>query len=596
MRRGQKFLIYYFLFFGALSVIAVIPGGALFVLILTGMALPLFGMPGFLVIVSPTILLYSVSLVPLWLALTAPHRRPWRTAIAVLIPVAVAVGPGLVARFQVWSFAQRTNRDDFTNVALGHPKTIEIIADELTEFFANGVGDTRVPCGDACRRVLFNQEVEQVRLTKAPAVFRGSRPSAPRFSVSYHIEHRPSCPDLYSPNAAVDKAIRDRLAAGECLIFDTGDNERREATLDFTTLNHWQLNPVGGDMQAPTGAIIERVLRLQIAQQQAGAAAVRVQQRTEIKALAASIPFYIGFEMHMQGGYNGPILGRDVVIENPADLTTVLRQTFGFAVADIAPLSGADAVKLADQIFSLPHDNYPTLSREQQGLLADIVAGMAKKPDLAAADFNFVLRLLNEPRIGEATIGFNIQKVVQRYPSNFTTAIPVMLDRIETPALQSDGRYQTSLSWTLMAYPADILRPYRDQIVRIVEKEKSGPAGPLLARISELGEPPVDLIAERLKSKAPEVRGFAALAICRADSEAWPALEPLALAHLADGTMDSRLQDDHRKLILALVRFGNKAVAAEALARLLSRGQEDAQKRLATFEPGFGADRCRDFL
>lgn len=590
MRFFKRFIVATIMVAGVLAVIAQFP-----MMVLAGLFLGI--LPGAVLIAAPTILLYSLSLLPAVFLLADLPFRWTHICIALLLPATVALGPGAVARYEVWLFAKNVSQNDFQNVISGKPKTIEIIADELTDIFTNGDGDTRVPCGEACRRVLFNQEAEQVRLTKSSASFRKSRNNRSAFSVSYHIEQRPSCPDLSSPNGVVDKAIRDRLAAGQCLIFEVGDNEPRDATLDFTTLNHWQLNSIGNNTPAPVSATIERVVRLQITRQQPGGTSESVEQRTEVKALVPSIPFYIGYELHMQGGgYNGPVFGRVGVVENSVDSVAVLRRTFGFATADIAPLSAADATKLVDYIFSLPHDTSPTLSRGQQSLLADIVVSIANKPDLVAADFDFVVRLLNEPRIGEATIGFNIQKIMQRNLGKFSSTIPAMLDRIETPALQSDGRYQTALAFTVMTYPADTLRPYRDRIMRILETEKWGPAAPLLTRIGELGEFPIDLITERLKSKAPEVRGAAALAICRADKAVWPAIEPITLSHLAESAPDSSLKDDHRKLILALVRFGNKAAASEALTRLLSRFQEEKQKRLTTFEPNFAADRCKDYL
>ncbi len=92
MRRGRKFLTIYFVVFGALSLLAVIPGVPLMVLLLTSMALPLFGAPGFLVIASPTILLYSSALVPLWRALAVPGRGIWPIAIALAAGFPIAAG------------------------------------------------------------------------------------------------------------------------------------------------------------------------------------------------------------------------------------------------------------------------------------------------------------------------------------------------------------------------------------------------------------------------------------------------------------------------------------------------------------------------
>ena len=72
MRRSTKFLIGYFLFFIGLSAIAMAPGGALVVLLITGMALPLFGMPGLVVIAAPTVVIYSAALLPFWFSFRVP--------------------------------------------------------------------------------------------------------------------------------------------------------------------------------------------------------------------------------------------------------------------------------------------------------------------------------------------------------------------------------------------------------------------------------------------------------------------------------------------------------------------------------------------
>jgi hypothetical protein len=107
MRRGRKFLIFYFVFFGIFSLIAVIPGGALFLALITAMVLPLFGAGGFLAIAAPTVLLYSAALVPLWLALTEPRRRIPLIAVTALLPIVVALVPGMLSRQEATEFAMR---------------------------------------------------------------------------------------------------------------------------------------------------------------------------------------------------------------------------------------------------------------------------------------------------------------------------------------------------------------------------------------------------------------------------------------------------------------------------------------------------------
>ena len=162
MRRGRKFLTIYFLFFGALSILAVIPAVPLMVLLLTSMALPLFGAPGFLVIASPTILLYSSALVPLWRALAVPGRGVWPIAIAlaagVPIAAAIAIAPGSLSQNAARLFGLRISKDDFSRPPVAaKPKSIELIGDLNSGLFASGqaVGDSYAPCNEVCRRLLL---------------------------------------------------------------------------------------------------------------------------------------------------------------------------------------------------------------------------------------------------------------------------------------------------------------------------------------------------------------------------------------------------------------------------------------------------------
>ena len=107
-----------------------------------------------------------------------------------------------------------------------------------------------------------------------------------------------------------------------------------------------------------------------------------------------------------------------------------------------------------------------------------------------------------------------------------------MLERISTPVPESVGHYQSMLGWSLANYPAEVLRPYRDNMIAVVEVQPDWPSNGVLTRLAELGgDEAVNLVIERLDSKS--VRTSAAVAACRASAEAWPALEPAVLAHLA---------------------------------------------------------------
>lgn len=417
MRRGQKFLVFYFLFFGALSVIAFIPGGALVVLLLTAMALPLFGGPGWLVIASPTILIYSVSLVPMLLALTAPRGRIWFSVAAAFVPVALAIGPGLGSQQEASLFGARMSKDDFSRPSIAKPRMIELIGDGKSGLFVYGqtVGDEKASCNETCRRLLFNGEADWVRMTRIPDLYMNKRSGSTK-SVTYRIEHRDSCPQLYPDGTRIEKAVRDRLVAGECVIADDGANAAPDAVVKFTTRYSNQQYPPKPPDDGPAQAIIETMKDLRIVNRQDGEL-VEVVQRTEIIAQTLTIPFYIGAEMHMQGGYNGPVIGRRKTVINPIDLAQTLRGTFGYEIAEISAAPPEDVGKVAARILALPPETTPVLSAQQQDALNDELSLIAKQPMLADDDVGFVRRVIADRRVAEPKLGIVLQRCFANTPS-----------------------------------------------------------------------------------------------------------------------------------------------------------------------------------
>src|SRR5262245_8464922 len=164
MRRGRKFLTLYFVIVGIFSLIAMIPGGVLFLALITAMVLPLFGAGGFIAMAAPTVLLYSAALIPVRLALTAPRRNILRIAATALLPIVIALVPGTFSRQGATEFAMRMGKDDMRRQAGMQPKRIELIGDPRSGLFAYGqtVGDKDAPCNEICRRLLFNGEVAWV--------------------------------------------------------------------------------------------------------------------------------------------------------------------------------------------------------------------------------------------------------------------------------------------------------------------------------------------------------------------------------------------------------------------------------------------------
>ena len=598
MRRLRKFLTIYFIVFGALSIIAAIPVAALMVLLFTSMALPLFGAPGFLVIASPTILLYSSALVPLWRALAVPDRRIWRIAIAaaagVPIVAAIAIGPGLLSQTEARQFGARMSKGDFSRPVAAKPKTIELIGDFASGMFASGkAGDAYSPCNEVCRRLLFNGEADWVRMTRIPDIYMKKRSGTTR-SVTYHIEHRDSCPELFPTGTPIEKAVRDRLIAGDCVIAEVGGDNAPDATVKFITRYFNQSYPKAPPDNGPNFAIIETVKDLVIESRASGTLSPVVQQ-TETVARALALPFYIGYELSMQGGYNGPTLGRDKLVMNAVDLAQEMREALGYELAEISPPPAEGANQIAERILALPPDVHPVLSAQQQDAISDVLAAMAKQRALSDADVDFLRRVIADKRVTEGKVGLSIQDMFRKYTARLEPLIPVVVDRLGIPVSEGVGHYHSLLGWSLTNFSAENLKPYRDQLVAAVEAQPNWPSNGPLTRLAELGgDDGVNLVIRLLDSKS--VRQFAAIAACRASAEAWPALEPAVLAHLTPPRKGTHLQDAEGPLLLALVRFGKKQLVADMIAQRGLFDEKRTFERLAKFEPGFDPQRCRDML
>jgi hypothetical protein len=595
MRRRHKFLIIYFMALVAMSAIAVTPGGTLTVLLITAMGLPLFGIPGFLVAASPTILLYSFALLPLWFCATMPKVWRWLLGPALLIPAALAVAPGLISREDVRHFADRQSASDISKPATPKPKSIELIGDDLSGMFvyAQTFGDPNASCNDVCRRLLFGGEVDWVRMTQVSRVVSGPRLIAPR-SATYRIERRDSCPQVYPAGTAIEKEVRDRLVAGDCLVVTSGETGAPEAGAKITTLYFNQQYPPQLPDQGPKNSIVESVKQLRIDHQQNGQV-VAVFQRTETVANTPALPFYFGAEMHMQGGYNGATISRDKTVVNAIDLVQALREAFGYKLDPVAAPAAGDPLKVADRILSLPPAP-GAFSAPQQQVINDVLTPLMRKPALNDADIDFIRRVIADERIDSGQIGVTLLDGFRKHAAELAPLVPVAITRMKVPVPERVGHYQGLLGWAIAEYPAEVLLPYRDEIRSILEQQPDWPTVGLLTRTAELGDGFTDLIAERIESRSSTVRQSAAVAVCRADATIWPALEPIARSQLDQPQTKRRLSDVEVPLMLALVRHGETKMVEDMIEKRDLFDKAQVKTRLATFEPGFAARRCRASL
>jgi hypothetical protein len=343
MKTGRKLLISYFIVLALLSALAQQSLGVIIVVVLT------LGYGTRLLIAAPTLLVYSVASLPAWLAMTHRPRRALTILAALLLPLGVAIAPGAISQTGGDCYADQIGRQDFALAGQAQPRSIEFIGDVYDWGVFEGsfqVGDKRAPCSALCRMLLFNREVDRVRMTK----YWGDRPS---LSVTYHLEHRDNSPPAYPAHtSSVEKPFRDRLDAGDCLLSATESTSPMEAAASFTALYNRNYNILPAD--APPLVWVNSIKRLVIERREEGSAKpVPIVVRTETTMAMLTLPFYFGYEESMSG-HTGHIIAplvkvthqidlvdalRHTVKDTHPDLADALRDAFDFKIAPIEPLN-----------------------------------------------------------------------------------------------------------------------------------------------------------------------------------------------------------------------------------------------------------------
>ena len=590
MRTGSTYLKFHFIILGAMAAIAQLPIVVFVAMLYT------VGVGFVLLAGAATILVYSLALLPLWFAITDRPRSWLRIGGATLVPIILALALPAFSHIGANRFIESVRGADFAKESAVKPKSIEIVGDQLSGVFAysHGVGDKSAECSEICRNLLFNHEVDRVRMTKVLKPVKHLSPAPPR-SVTFRLERRDFCPQVYQDGLWVDQAFGDRLVAGDCLIAGDESGSPIDATINFTTWYDWQHDPAPPE-HAPALATIRRVKRLAIERRIEGGATEPLMLRTETTVDTLSIPFYFdyGFSFFEGEGYNGQTIGRSRQVINAIDLAQALRDTFGFKVAPVEP-PAQQSVPSADQILTLPQERVPSFSPPQQDFIKDAVLALKMKPSLSDDDVALLRRVIADPRITERHVGAAVLDVFRRHHARLEQLVPVTFERLRW--LRGTGRgwsYHEMLTWVVADYATEVLLPYRDQIVAIVEDYDDITSTGLLMRVGELGMDTSDLIIRRLAADSGELRQFAAVAACRSPDNIWVQVEAAALAHLEAVRSRRFLLYDQNPLMLALIRHGKMDVVTDFIDKSQLQNKVQIKTWLSRYEPGFSPDRCRD--
>ena len=156
---------------------------------------------------SATVLVYSFALLPFYFAATAVKRRLMPIVLTAVIPIIVAVGPALISRQEAQRYYKAVSTDDVSRLAEMKPKTIELEGDLQSGMFPDQSGKNApiAICNSVCRSLLYNDEVDRVRMKEA----LGEK----TYYVTYRHVHQDACPNLLG--IELELAVSSRLAAGD---------------------------------------------------------------------------------------------------------------------------------------------------------------------------------------------------------------------------------------------------------------------------------------------------------------------------------------------------------------------------------------------
>ncbi len=208
----------YFWITGILAFIALIPSAVTY-------GLFFFIVPGFILMIAPTLFLYSLG-IKIFLNAYSSMSPEWRWLRAVCSLAGVLVAISLILNLPTFlTIHSLRTEDKFITAPVHLPDTIALFFD-----VKDNVG-LRIPlsCAELCQRLLYNGAVKRVMVDYLTTIDKAALTKTVRF---YYISRQESCPPApvpetsgfwpgdknYNQYSFKNDAVKMRVAAGECLL------------------------------------------------------------------------------------------------------------------------------------------------------------------------------------------------------------------------------------------------------------------------------------------------------------------------------------------------------------------------------------------
>lgn len=529
-----------FVFFSALSVLMVLVPGAVF-----------FMLPVLLIYygpwtIFPTLVAYgAVALLSAMLASFVGLRRRWGVAAGVLV---LAIGVPLVANRAIRRDAEAMAAGDHLERGESRPRSIEFASAAVSD----SVGREPLrdaPCDAICQRLLLGREADWVRVRTEATNSPAGRPRRVAVSVVYRLEARPVCVPAFAEPVTAIPEMRHAQATGTCLVPDSGVEAVEEpagAVVTTTEPVRWIRSE---------GRVI-RVFpnwrrRIEVELLRPDAEPRKLAVRTETVLRLLRLPLIV----ELQDQPARPVVARVERSDQPTDVGEMLRETLGYRLGAVQSEQRAAPAEVVAALLNRPPDAAPL--PEAAALVAEHMRALAERPTLTAEDTAIVGRVIGDRRMGDGGVSLAVVQVLRRHRDLAAELVPVILERLAVPVDERVGHTNNQYGWVLARLPAEAWRPYRDQILAILERDRTWVPDPLLTMVGRLGTDPVPLIRAALSDQSQRKRSTAAYAACRADPEWHAGLAPVLIDFLrvARRTGDF-LPSDELAALKALRRFG----------------------------------------
>jgi hypothetical protein len=339
----------------------------------------LFVLPGLMLLVSVTLLAYSIALLPAYLVNRHLGRPSMAAAAAVLGVVAVALLPHAIDRYMLG----RLVASDFSGLPSSfRPRSFELPYLDEDRYWTTWRGQSLIrpppPCADLCQQLLFKGNVDQVvvfgdasedPLAKGSIVFAGGKayfiPGGSKRSFRavdlandksvqeipveraqdpsrffkqrwrrFRLQQHETCPATLSIIAA---GFAQDVAAGRCLIEDIVDSADADVVLTISEAPPPPPRGPGPHTDACHGlayrGIQDGPVTVTIAERRENKL-VPVEMKTTLEARYAALPFYFGVRS-MGGEIASLCLG---VVTDPfppshADPFEMISRRYGLPIA-----------------------------------------------------------------------------------------------------------------------------------------------------------------------------------------------------------------------------------------------------------------------